>query len=349
MSLSARHQDKTLIFRIAELFFNEQLSPSVIASKISHEFQIHFTHTEVTRLLKHSGELGLVRLIPPVEETLARDLAKMFGLNPKRITVVNVGGNYQRSRDNVAAKAAEVAIQCMRELKPVMTRPLGLGLGPGRATLEFSHHLSSMLRLEDHDAVAKLKLFAITAGCPISSPEFAPISFFNLYPSNHVVERVGLFAETVLPAEEFQSKISTTIGLKEAYEQRDDIDIIITAMGSRDDKHDQFRQFMEQSRGTVSLNKKPWVGNVQYRPYTNTAPILDVGSALRPATLFELADFQAISRQDKRHVILMVCRCGVCGNTRVNAVRPLLKASKLRIWNHLVIDVAIVRELLSEN
>src|SRR5664280_2896016 len=53
--------------------------------------------------------------------------------------------------------------------------------GPGRATLEFCRFLSARLKLLDEDL--RLRLVAITAGCPVRMLEYAPISFLNLFRS----------------------------------------------------------------------------------------------------------------------------------------------------------------------
>ena len=91
---------------------------------------------------------------------------------------------------------------------------VGLGLGPGRATLDFSRCLSELLRSEIN--VPKIKLFAICAGSPANHPEYSSTSFFNLFPAKGSRRRVGLFAETVVPSDEFE-KIKRRPGVAEAF------------------------------------------------------------------------------------------------------------------------------------
>ena len=70
----------------------------------------------------------------------------------------------------------------------------------------------------------KLKLVAISAGCPADSPEYASTSFFNLFPPHLLERQVGLFAERLAPVKTFEG-IRQRAGVKEAFAARDNIDV----------------------------------------------------------------------------------------------------------------------------
>jgi hypothetical protein len=77
--------------------------------------------------------------------------------------------------------------------------------------------LSSLVspQLRSHDQALKLRLVAITAGCPATMLENAPVGFLNLFPEHLVERKLGLFAETLVPAGGFKALAGHT-GVKEA-------------------------------------------------------------------------------------------------------------------------------------
>ncbi len=74
-------------------------------------------------------------------------------------------------------------------------KPVGIGLGPGRATLQFCRFLS--LHLKFLAQGVKLRLVAITASGPEAMLDYAPASFLNLLPEQNVERQPGRFAETL--------------------------------------------------------------------------------------------------------------------------------------------------------
>lgn len=225
---------------------------------------------------------------------------------------------------------------------------VGLGLGPGRATLDFSRCFSSKLRSTLD--VPKLSLHAITAGAPTRSPRYAPISFFNLFPRDYVERYVGLFAETILTRREFE-EIKQRPGIVDAFDLRDEIDVAITSFGDISHECDLFRWFLKQSKVNVDelIRDEGWLGNVQYRPYSQSEPIIESDTQKRVPTLFELDDFVEMASKGRRHVILLARSCGHCGQARTGALRPLLQNARLKVWSRLVIDMQTARELLADD
>jgi len=101
------------------------------------------------------------------------------------------------------------------------------------------------------------------------------------------------------------------------------VDVIVTAMGSRSDKHDQFWKFMTDSGGMNQLDLTDWLQRAissvfKHRPSAGRA------NDLRAVTLFDLEDFK------KMWASAQVCgpdgpaMC-YCDNLRAEAVRPLLQ------------------------
>ena len=67
----------------------------------------------------------------------------------------------------MAVAAAELALQLLADVLKTKRGPeVGIGLGPGRATLDFCRTFSSLLA--GYSEPVKLKLVAISAGCQTS-------------------------------------------------------------------------------------------------------------------------------------------------------------------------------------
>lgn len=338
-------QDDALVFRVAALFIEEGMKPKDIADHINKDSTGGFrlTRASIYPLLNRARAKKFLRLVAPLEEALADQVAGRFGCLGESIRVVNTDD--PKLNTYVSAAAAEVAWELAKELNRRRGRnPVSLGLGPGGATLDFSRHLSELISSDPAmPSGLKLKLFAITAGCPPRLPQVAPVSFFNLFPSNIVGETVGLFAETMVPARETE-RIKTRPGAREAFEAKGEIDLVITSMGDFEDEHDWLRQFLIEA-GTDTTRWKA-VGNVQYRPYSDTAAIKETLREMRVVTLFELSELVKLSAQKDKEVILIARQCRDCGKSRARALRPLLTHPDLKVFSRLVMDAATARELL---
>jgi len=342
--------DDPLVFRVAELFLGGRgagLSPSDIAAKVSGEFarKPALTREAIYPLIGEAVRRGFLRLVPPVDRQLAEQVsAKYPSLHPGALHVVQTAGPHDNAK--VAVVAAELALQHLADVLKTKRGPVvGVGLGPGRATLDFCRAFSSLLA--GYPEPVKLKLVAISAGCPANEPEFASISFFNLFPPHVVDSKVGLFAETLVPLKDF-NQIKGRAGVKEAFEAQPDIDLVVTSMGDVRDEHDLLCTFLRQSskEGVGRLLRRGCIGNVQYRPYTAKGPVEEQPGDLRAVTLYELDGLVQFAGQKNKHVILIARQCGMCKRTRAEALRPLLTNPNLKVFSTLVMDAATARELL---
>ncbi|MGO8691951.1 MAG: hypothetical protein ACLQLG_20210 [Thermoguttaceae bacterium] len=340
-----KEPNEEIIFRVATLFF-EGRSVREIAEQVNTELRPDkpLNRESVYPLLAEARRLRFVRLVAPLEGRLASEVARKFACNPQHITVVRTQGKHLNRY--VADIAAEIALDLIRATGAALGGTVGLGLGPGRATLDFSRCLSELLRSEIN--VPKIKLFAICAGSPANHPEYSSTSFFNLFPAERVEERVGLFAETVVPGDDFE-KIKRRPGVAEAFQSRGEVSIVITSMGDFYDKDDLLSTFLAGTGTNLqTLRDRGWIGSVQYRPYSASEPIKENPKEMRAVTLFELEDFVRMADSKNKHVVLIARQCGACGRNRAAALRPLLTTPRLRVWSDLVMDEATARDLLSD-
>ena len=350
----AQAYEDELVYRAVELLFdyddNGDAPPKMeaIAAELNEQFKPpkELTRQSLVPLAAEALRRRMIRLVPPISEDLRNQLkAKYPGLARPKVNVVLTSGPEDNAR--VAAFAADRALAALlRYSQEKQGKPVGLGLGPGRATLEFCRFLSAALEHLPQDL--RLRLVAITAGCPARLVENAPISFLNLFPERHVETRLGLFAETLVPARDFPD-LPGHIGVKEAFGAKDDIDVIVTAMGDFDDPHDLLRVFLKESGQDIErYRRRGWLGNVQYRPFTAAGPAQEEPDDLRAVTVFELQDLAKRALDRDKEVILMSRQCARCRRRRprVRALRALIESDQLCVFTRLILDRATADELL---
>ena len=346
--------EDALVYRVVELLFEQRgegrkrLKMEAIADQVSREFgeELALTRESLYPLVEEAVRRGFVRLMPPVNRALRQKLVQSFpGLAAAKVNVVETAGPDDNAK--VAAVAAEKAFVALRRIaKAKGGKPVGIGLGPGRATLEFCGFLNDRLKLLDEEL--KLRLVAITAGCPATMLKYAPISFLNHFPEHLVESKLGLFAETLVPAGEFEDLRGHT-GIKDAFNAKEDIDLVVTAMGDFDDPHDLLSLFLRDSKVDLkALRRRGWLGNVQYRPFTAKGPVKETGKELRAVTVFELEDLVNLAKDRSKEVILMARQCGLCSRPRAGALRALLSNPGLRVFSRLVLDRATAAEVLKQ-
>jgi hypothetical protein len=354
----------------------DQLNKIVVDLKASGQLEGDapvLNRPNVYRLIRQARARGFIQLVPPLDKSMPEELGKRFAHSKDSFTVVSTLG--QSASEQVSAQAARVVLDLLKkvvtDVRKKENKIVSIGLGPGRGTLDVCRHLGPLLQVDSSDL--RLRLVAISAGAPALQPEIASSSFFNLFPSGRVVDRVGFFAETLIACSEFKN-IQERPGISEAFreKQTNNIDVVITSMGDLADREDLLGAFLEQARtSNLKINEtlrsflekrasliaknqdtrrmKELIASVQYRPYNEMGPIDERKDKqeLRACTLFELEDFVKMVERGQ-HVILIARQCGACGMTRARALRPLLTRPDLKVWSHIVMDLASAKDLLSE-
>lgn len=339
-----KDEHAALIQRVCDLFFNKKLSAADIAGELKEE-QVNISREQIYPLLARGRDLGIIQLLPTFDEFMPAQIADHFDnkFSADSVTVAaNVGGTW--ANDYVSAAAAKLVLNLAMDLNK---EEVGLGLGPGRATLEFSREFARLLLSTGKTPM--FRLHAITGGAPVKRPHLAPVSFFNLFPEHCIKESIGLFSEPLVTVAEFNKMRDSKNrpGISEAFQERDKIDIVVTSMGDFRHEHDLFNLFLpEKERKQLEADQA--VGNVQFRPFNARGPCAEKPTDNRVVTLFELQDFADRSMKKGQHVVLIARSCPVCGATRTNALRPLMEVKSLKVWSELVIDAATGRKLIND-
>lgn len=352
-------EEARLVFAAAQLFFQHEKSAAEIAKTLD------ITREAAYPLLMKARRYGFVSFKPPLEEELARRIAQKYSINqyldPAEIIVVNARG--ESSGEQVAKVAADLAVELLQEVAPGVKssgrKTCGLALAPGRATRDASRCLAERLKSHMH-TFPKLTIFGLASGCPISEPQYSSLAFFSSFPEDIAREFVGLFATTLVESRTFEQMKKKEFGVKEAFKKVeatkdrprfDSIDVILTSMGDLvTEPHDLLRRFLcdANPRHLKMLQDAGAVGSVCYRPFSPTGPVMEKPTQLRPVTLMELQDMLEFRKQPNKYVILIARECGLCHESRLTAVQPLLEVPELKIWNRLVLDLGTARDLLGE-
>jgi hypothetical protein len=297
---------------------------------------------------------GFLQLKAPSDIRAARDVALQHDIPEQALRVVAVRGS--GAFEHTAYAAADLAIEVMREMASGPKRSIHVGLGAGTTTMLVAQHLAERLRTER--VVERLTLHALSSGFSVDSPQTAPVSFFSQFHAARCkVDYVGLFASPFVETHEY-SRIVATAGVRESMARVGQIDLVITGFASATDSHGTLRLFLDQAersrrkeglpdadRDRRDLEAAGWIGDVQYRPYSQAGPIrLERG--IRAVTLFELDDLAALATRTGKRVILVAGPCGGCGKTRAPALAPLLKNPSLKVWNDIVLDIATAEGLV---
>ena len=343
-----RLQDVHLV-QVCDAFLKDNKKVEVIADELNARFKREGTPHWVTReqiypLLREARNRGFFELRAPLEDLLHQRLADVFRFNAAHIDVV--AARNENANGLVASQAADVCLRIIKALGPTKeNKEVHVGLGAGATTLSVAQHLAGKLRAEE--TRPRVVLHALTSGFHVDNPQTAPVAFFGLFRELHdQIGYVGLFGPSVVKGAEYR-RTKTQPGVKEAFDRKDDIDVVITSLASHKDADGDLNRFLrDDARGQQLLEKHGWVGDVQYRPYSASGPIQQQ-MPTRAVTLFELGELVKLAQQKDKRVILAAGPCGKCGRTREDALLPLMNNKQLKLWTHLVLDLSTAEQLVN--
>jgi len=327
-----------------------------VASAIAEQIRTEFDRPDLKRehiyaLIWEGVHRGMVFFRPPCEQSLAERIAKIYGIpqysqDHDRIHVVNVRG--PEAFSSVCEVGADLVLRLIKKLKTHGRTRVHLGLGSGASAMNVAKRLAKLLRT-DPDC-PDLAIHALsTGGFSVENPNRdSPMTYFGLFedvlPN---VEFVGLFCPTVVAQGSYEDLLQT-VGVRESFQRRHEIDIVVTSLATRWDKHGLLKRFFKTVGATEELKRledQGWIGEIQFRPFSRTGPIV-TGSGVRAVTLFEINELVALARKPNKYIVLLSAPCLICRETRAKAVRHLLGVPELRAWTHLVTDVQTAMDLI---
>lgn len=340
---TVRDLDPTLLLRTCELFFERKLTTQSISDEVAADLRrlhpdFEMSREKVYELIREARRRDLFQIVPPLEFKLRDRLEGLYGegFHVAHITEL----------DHLAVSAADVVAKLIGRLHREGRDEVHVGLGAGQTSRLVARHLAVQLRATER--LPKLVFHALTSGFHVTEPHTAPVSFFGFFEAVPTeTSYVGLFAPAFASTREWP-QMRDRVGVKESFEKAAAIDIVLTSLGSPSHGHGDFYDFMRigSRRGLDALRRAGWIGDVQYRPYSATGPIL-IDAQVRAVTLFELEDLVALAARPDKHVVLVAGPCSVCRQSRADAIRPLLLERGLKVWKTIVTDVGTARDLLA--
>lgn len=376
----ASQESDELIFAVCDRYFF-QLGKSAQASEgetrqrgaaaaVAEWIQKEKNRPDITRekiypLFWEACQRGFLLLQAPTEKNLKKHLEEHYSLedHPGEITVVNVGG--ESAAKHVTSKAADLIIDLIDRVwkekkkkypKDSEKQAVHLGMGAGYAAMLVAKRLAQ--KIQAGEDIPQLVLHAISSGGFLpNEPHKAPSTYFTYFdPSLTTIKYVALFSATVVDREGYET-LKNNPGVRYSFEQKDEIDIVVTSLAAAKHKHGLLVQYLmhlvEQDLIAPdvleNMRKAGWIGDVQFRPYSVDGPLPDV-CPVRAVTLFELEELvkMAKDKNNGKYVVLVAGPCGECGASKKEALQPLIANQDLRLWTHLVTDARTARELLED-
>ena len=375
----ASQEPDELIFAVCDRYFHQLGLASQTtageertrgaAAAVAEWIQTEYHRPDITRekiypLFWEACQRGFLLLQAPWEETLKQKLTSYYRLerHPGEITVVNASGD--STAQHVTSTAADQIVKLIDKVwiekkkkfpQDPAAQTVHLGMGAGYAAMLVAKRLSQKIRAGEE--VPTLVLHAIsTGGFLPQEPHKSPTTYFTFFDRSMTnIKYVALFSETVVDNADYD-KLQKNPGIRQSFERKGEIDIIVTSLAAADHEHGLLVQYLSHlvEQGFMEPNlletmrKAGWIGDVQFQPYSNDGPLKNA-CPVRAVTLFELEELVEMAKaKSGKYVVLVAGPCGECGATKKHALKPLIASDNLRLWTHLVLDARTARELLEE-
>lgn len=335
------------VFRACEMFLREKqrgrrIGASEIAKWLQSENQ-SCSREQVYELLNDGIDIGYLKLCPPIEVSLSRQMARNFRFEEEQMQVLDVIG--PSLEEHLAQAAAERIVERIGKLKE-QNKDVHIGFGAGMTTYLVAGALARLLQYEPD--LPQITIHALSSGFSLERPQTAPVAFFSFFDGlNPAVKFVGLFAPAVIDSDEYES-IKEKLGVRESFAAaKEHMDIVVTSLAKKDDPDGQLNRFMRKAPewGAAALEGAGWVGDIQWRPYSDLGPI-EVDAAIRAVTIYELSELLELAGDPEKLVLVVCGRCNVCKDNKARALLPLLRTESLRVFNHLVTDRETAEKVL---
>ncbi|MEX2213693.1 MAG: hypothetical protein WD768_06175 [Phycisphaeraceae bacterium] len=197
------------------------------------------------------------------------------------------------------------------------------------------------------DVPTKLTLHALGAGFNIDDPTTDPNAMFTRFlfdPAIPVETKfVALHAPPIVHSDELEG-LKKLDGICEAYERRNELDIVLTGLGTWKDTTGLLRCYMEKDPQSIKqLNDEFVLGDLCWRPVGENGPI-ETPTRIRAMTLLELHELAGLIERGGK--VALFCGPGVGGLTKTEVLEVIL-ANNQHLINYLIIDSRTARELVA--
>ncbi len=349
-----------VVWYVCTAFFVEGLTAKEIPGVVRERFRESLHRTQVYDVIREGRRRGYFQLTPPRDEMLAMRMMEKFVVRHDRpadarqkvIKVVSSGRSPSVAAVAIAAaeEAMTVIVETFARLRGAQVSGGGpttdggpkvhVGFGAGATTMLVARYLAERFRAVERPP--PMVLHALSSGFSVQEPSYAPTAFLSFFHQIPGFESRGLFGPAYVRPEEWE-ETKNRVGVREAFTQRDLLQVVITSLASQKDEDGELNRFMNenaelgpQSRQLLDRQEER-IGDVMYRPFNWKGPITR-DAQIRAVTLFELPELVNFAADPEKAVILVSGPCGTCGRPRDDALLPLLRVPSLDVWSHLVTD-----------
>lgn len=314
---------------------------SEIAQIINQERNAKLTREAIYPIIQRAIDDGLIKYVPPIESDLTVQLLDKYDWLSKCKVV------HTANFSDIAYHGAQTLIALLENMRKHDKQEVHVGFAGGHAMRNLVNIFSELIKRSDSSIPSRLVLHALVAGFDTFDPTTDPNTFFTLFhssnPSGLQIKFVGLHAPPIVETDEYD-KLKSLPGIKEAYDESNKIDIIVTSATNWGDEHSTFRKYMEKSPScSKTLEEQKCIGDILWQPLAEKEPIT-TRTERRSMTLFEL-DQIAKLRQNGKYILLVLGPCAYCGSTKSEILSAILN-QKEELITHLVADSHSVREVL---
>lgn len=330
--------------------YNEKYAERIAAEEIDC-----ITRENVYPMIREARKRGYLTVMPPVDAALVRAIESRFQVRDDSVSVLQCSG--KAAADYLAHHTSRRILDLIDSVRTAKLESesadsrVHLGFVGGATVMKVARELARLIGVEGRRV--PLCLHVLSSGFDIERPSFAPITFLAYFDDvAPIVDHVGLFAPAVADAASYAKTIKEP-GIEKSFKRAREVDIVITSFATASDAHGELNHFMGLGRkasrlspGASELMAKGWVGDVSYRPYSNDGPI-QITKGKKLVSLFELADLVKLAKTPDKYVVLVGAPCNACGESKGDALRPLLEAKNLKLWTHLLMDMDTAQTLLN--
>ncbi len=330
--------DEALVSLVAREFCKGQQTLSQIAKRLG------ISREQTYPLLRWAASSNRFRYVPPLEEQLSSQLHQEHSWLT-RVEVIQT---------SVAADIAHHTAALLMELigehrqQHPDSREIHIGFAGGYLLREAARLFARSLQGTTEDLEGFAFCFhAMVAGFNPLNPMEDPNAFFVYLADGLPVESrfVRLLAPGLVTPE-VERTLKPIEGIKEAYQAREKLDIVVSSAGAHWDKGCSRLHKLYSERGATQLIEDltgaRCIGDMIWRPVGRTGPI-HMETRLRAMTLLDPSELPGFLQEGKK-VLLALGPCYDCGKPKGEILDAVLRW-KPRHISHLVVDTGSVYEM----
>lgn len=323
-------------------------SPTEVRRILAQRHNIRISREAPYRHLRYAGRRGWARFVPPLEHTL---LDGIRSRHPwlQGVKVVHTP-DFGQVADHAAETLVELVAACARP--PYPKSEVHVGLAGGHVMKRVTDRLSQLLCQPTAGLPQALAFHALVAGFDPLDPTTGPntfAAFFEGKPALQVRTRfIGLQGPPLVESAQLRGLLELH-GIREAFAQRSELDIVVTSVGtwSPHCDHSLLRGYMARSDGSLrALDEEGYLGDMLWRPLGPDGPITRE-TGIRALSLLELTDLPVLIAEGKA-VLLVVAPCRVCAEPRARVLETILSLRR-KLITHLVVDSRTAAAVLANS